>query len=83
MMRSELLMEHILSVTQNILAVYDFNLCFTNAWAGWGGGAHDCRILNEDRTNLKLNFPHPIGNRYYLVDAGCAHKKGYMAPYKG
>ena len=58
-------------------------MCFTFAWAGWEGGAHDSRILNEARTNLELNFPHPIGNKYYLVDAGYAHKKGYMAPYKG
>ncbi|WOH09174.1 hypothetical protein DCAR_0728629 [Daucus carota subsp. sativus] len=35
------------------------------------------------KTNPELNFPHPIGNKYYLVGAVYAHKKGYMAPYKG
>nr|XP_017228074.1 PREDICTED: putative nuclease HARBI1 [Daucus carota subsp. sativus] len=69
--------------TQNILAVCDFNMCFTFAWAGWEGGAHDSRILNEARLKPELNFPHPTENKYYLVDAGYAHKKGYMAPYKG
>ncbi|XP_074347447.1 uncharacterized protein LOC141686303 [Apium graveolens] len=69
--------------TQNILAICDFNLCFTFAWGGWEGGAHDSRILNEATTQGNLNFPHPSGNKFYLVDAGYAHKKGYMAPYKG
>ena len=41
----------------------------------WEGGAHDSRILNETRTNPELNFPHPIRNKYYIVDAGYAHKK--------
>ncbi|XP_019263952.1 PREDICTED: uncharacterized protein LOC109241649 [Nicotiana attenuata] len=69
--------------TQNILVVVDFNMCFTFAWAGWEGAAHDSRIFGEALRRPELNFPHPIGNKYYLVDAGYPHMKGYMAPYKG
>ncbi|XP_060216244.1 uncharacterized protein LOC132643727 [Lycium barbarum] len=68
--------------TQNILAVVDFNMCFTFAWVGWEGEAHDSRIFVEALRREELNFPHPRGNKYYLVDAGYSHMKGYMAPYK-
>nr|XP_016494045.1 PREDICTED: uncharacterized protein LOC107813309 isoform X2 [Nicotiana tabacum] len=45
--------------------------------------AHDSRIFGEALRRPELNFPRPIGNKYYLVDAGYPHMKGYMAPYKG
>ncbi|KAJ0042845.1 hypothetical protein Pint_18794 [Pistacia integerrima] len=69
--------------TQNILAVVDFNMCFTFVWAGWEGAAHDCRIFSEALYREELGFPHPMGNKYYLVDAGYPHTWGYMSPYKG
>ncbi|KAG8379759.1 hypothetical protein BUALT_Bualt07G0122800 [Buddleja alternifolia] len=69
--------------TQNILAVVDFNMCFTFAWAGWEGAAHDNRIFGEAIRGSNLNFPHPKGKKYYLVDAGYSHRLGYMGPYKG
>ncbi|XP_019248347.1 PREDICTED: uncharacterized protein LOC109227603 [Nicotiana attenuata] len=47
------------------------------------GAAHDSRIFGEALRRPELNFPHPIGNKNYLVDAGYPHMKGYMAPYKG
>ncbi|OIT33640.1 hypothetical protein A4A49_61092 [Nicotiana attenuata] len=58
-------------------------MCFTFTWAGWEGAAHDSRIFSEALRRPELNFPRPIGNKYYLVDAGYPHMKGYMAPYKG
>ncbi|XP_009612957.1 uncharacterized protein [Nicotiana tomentosiformis] len=58
-------------------------MCFTFAWAGWEGATHDSRIFSEALRRSELNFPHPLGNKYYLVDAGYPHMKGYMAPYKG
>ncbi|OIS99197.1 hypothetical protein A4A49_51477 [Nicotiana attenuata] len=58
-------------------------MCFTFAWAGWEGAAHDSRISGEALRRPQLNFPRPIGNKYYLVDAGYPYMKGYMAPYKG
>ncbi|XP_016456643.2 uncharacterized protein LOC107780604 [Nicotiana tabacum] len=69
--------------TQNILVVVDFNMCFTFAWAGWEGAAHDNCIFCETLHRPELNFSHPSGDKYYLVDAGYSHIKGYMAPYKG
>ncbi|KAH0706410.1 hypothetical protein KY285_010912 [Solanum tuberosum] len=50
---------------------------------GWEGATHDSRIFGEALRRSELNFPHPLGNKYYLVDAAYAHMKGYMAPYKG
>ncbi|XP_073121815.1 uncharacterized protein [Henckelia pumila] len=69
--------------TQNILAVVDFNMCFTFVWAGWEGAAHDNRIFGEAIRRPELNFPHQKGKKYYLVDAGYSHMPGYMDPYKG
>ncbi|XP_009761659.1 uncharacterized protein [Nicotiana sylvestris] len=69
--------------TQNIFAVVDFNICFTFALAGWEGAAHDRHIFGEALRRPELNFPRPIGNKYYLVDAGYPHMTGYMPPYKG
>ncbi|XP_073152238.1 uncharacterized protein [Henckelia pumila] len=69
--------------TKNILAVVDFNMCFTFVWAGWEGAAHDNRIFGEAIRRSELNFSHPKGKKYYLVDAGYSHMSGYMGPYKG
>ncbi|KAL6284477.1 hypothetical protein ACE6H2_015406 [Prunus campanulata] len=49
--------------TQNVMAVCDFNMCFTFVWAGWEGAAHDARIFMEALRRPILKFPHPpIGN---------------------
>ncbi|KAJ0437641.1 putative harbinger transposase-derived nuclease domain-containing protein [Helianthus annuus] len=69
--------------TQNIMAACDFNMCFTFAWAGWEGAAHDTRIFNEALRRPEINFPHPIGDKYYVVDAGYPNTRDYLAPYKG
>ncbi|XP_059451159.1 protein ALP1-like [Corylus avellana] len=69
--------------TQNVMAVCDFRMCFTFVWAGWEGTAHDTRIFLEAIRKDELRFPHPPRGKYYLVDAGYPHMKGYMGPYKG
>nr|KAJ0212679.1 hypothetical protein LSAT_V11C400165520 [Lactuca sativa] len=68
--------------TQNIMAVCDFNMCFTFVWAGWEGTAHDTRIFNEALQRPDLSFPYPT-DKYYVVDAGYPNTRGYLAPYKG
>ncbi|XP_022027780.1 uncharacterized protein LOC110928996 [Helianthus annuus] len=68
---------------QNIMAVCDLNMCFTFVWAGWEGSAHDTRIFNEALRRPELLFPHPMGDKYYVVDAGYPNTKGYLTPYKG
>ncbi|KAH9688209.1 DDE Tnp4 domain-containing protein [Citrus sinensis] len=69
--------------TQNVMAACDFNMCFTFAWAGWEGTAHDTRIFLEALRRENLHFPHPPTGKYYLVDAGYPHMTGYLGPYKG
>ncbi|PHT41070.1 hypothetical protein CQW23_19924 [Capsicum baccatum] len=68
--------------TQNIFVV-DFDMCFTSALAGWEGSAHGSYIFRETLHRQELNFPHPLKNKYYLVDSRYSHIKGYMAPYRG
>jgi len=43
------------------MAVCDFNMCFTFAWAGWERTAHDTRIFLEVLRRPELKFPHPSG----------------------
>ncbi|KAL4564921.1 hypothetical protein LXL04_028997 [Taraxacum kok-saghyz] len=69
--------------TQNIMVVCDFNMCFTFVWAGWEGTAHDTRIFNEALERSKFHFPRPMGEKYYVVDAGYPNIREYLAPYKG
>ncbi|KAL4587334.1 hypothetical protein LXL04_000203 [Taraxacum kok-saghyz] len=69
--------------TQNIMAVCDFNMCFTFVWAGWEGTAHDTRIFNEALERSELHFPRPMGEKYFVVDARYPNTRGYLAPYKG
>lgn len=45
--------------TQNVVTTCDFNMCFTFAWVGWEGGAHDSYIFVESLQMPRLNFPHP------------------------
>ncbi|WKA10933.1 hypothetical protein VitviT2T_028476 [Vitis vinifera] len=69
--------------TQNVMAVCDFNMCFTFAWAGWEGAAHDARVFLEALRRPELGFPHPPRGKYYLVDASYPQMSGYLGPYKG
>ncbi|KAK2648063.1 hypothetical protein Ddye_015552 [Dipteronia dyeriana] len=68
---------------QNIMAVCRFDMLFTFVWPGWEGSAHDTRIFLEALRNTEFKFPIPPDDKYYLVDAGYANMKGYLAPYKG
>ncbi|XP_057746403.1 uncharacterized protein LOC130965658 [Arachis stenosperma] len=70
------------NTTTNVMAVCDFNMCFTFIWAGWEGFAHDTRIFMEALRTKKLNFPHPPEGKYYLVDAGYPTFKGFLGPYR-
>ncbi|XP_020591889.1 putative nuclease HARBI1 [Phalaenopsis equestris] len=47
------------STTQNVMAVCDFNMCFTFVVAGWEGSAHDSRIFSFATRNRSQCFPHP------------------------
>ncbi|PPD98144.1 hypothetical protein GOBAR_DD04816 [Gossypium barbadense] len=69
--------------TQNVMAVCDFNMCFTFVMAGWEGPAHDTRIFLDAIRDPKYKFPHPPNGKYYLVDSGYPQMKGYLGPYRG
>jgi hypothetical protein len=45
--------------TQNIMAVCDWDMCFTFALPGWEGTAHDARVFENALTTPTMNFPHP------------------------
>ena len=52
--------------TQNVMAVCDFNLCFTFVAAGVEGSAHDANVFNRATREKKWNFPHPILGNFIL-----------------
>ncbi|XP_054788932.1 uncharacterized protein LOC129294533 [Prosopis cineraria] len=68
--------------TQNVMAVCDWDMCFTFVLAGWEGTAHDARIFQHTLTTRSMNFPHPPSGKYYLVDAGYPTPNGYLGPYR-
>ncbi|XP_059670700.1 protein ALP1-like [Cornus florida] len=68
--------------TQNVMAVCDFDMRFTNVLAGWEGSANDSRILKECIENEAMNFPAPPVGTYYLVDLGYANMPDYLAPFR-
>lgn len=45
--------------SQNIMAVCDWDMCFTFVWPGWEGTAHDARIFDQALRRQNLNFPYP------------------------
>ncbi|KAH7833474.1 hypothetical protein Vadar_006681 [Vaccinium darrowii] len=69
--------------TFNVLAVADFNLCFTFAVSGYEESMHEYQIFKEETAKRGNRYPHPPASKCYLVDAGYPNTKGYMAPYKG
>ncbi|XP_020584780.1 uncharacterized protein LOC110027620 [Phalaenopsis equestris] len=59
--------------TQNVIAICDFNMCFTFVVAGWEGSAHDSRIFSFATRNRSQCFPHP--------SSGYPMQRGYLKPY--
>ncbi|XP_028754241.1 uncharacterized protein LOC114713729 [Neltuma alba] len=68
--------------SQNVMAVCDWNMCFTFVLAGWEGSAHDARVFHSAISTPSLNFPHPPEGKYYLVDASYPSQVGYLGPYR-
>lgn len=67
-------------ISQNVLAVCDFNLEFTYVLAGWEGSAHDCRVLEDAIENGRLCIP---SGKYLLADAGYYNTDFALTPYRG
>ncbi|GJQ97753.1 putative nuclease HARBI1 [Tanacetum coccineum] len=45
--------------TFNVMAVCDFDLCFTFISVGWEGSTHDTRVFLHAINNRSVNFPKP------------------------
>ena len=66
-------------LSQNVLAVCDFDGNFTYILAGWEGSAHDGRVLTSTREH---GFGKSTPGRYYLADAGYSNSAIAMVPYR-
>ncbi|XP_024310800.1 uncharacterized protein LOC112268853 isoform X1 [Brachypodium distachyon] len=71
------------AITQNVMAVCDFDMHFTYASIGQPGAMHDTSVLYHAIDKDRVKFPHPPKGKYYLVDASYPNRLGYLAPYKG
>ncbi|KAK8926070.1 hypothetical protein KSP39_PZI018551 [Platanthera zijinensis] len=69
------------SPTQNVMAVCDFNMCFTYVVPGWEGSAHDSRIYHRVVRDRRCKFPYAPPGKYYLVDAGYPLETGLLKPF--
>ena len=67
-------------LTQNVLAVCDFNMRFTYVLAGWEGSAHDTAVWRD--AQYYKGFKTPEG-KYWLGDAGYANTDTILVPYRG
>ena len=47
------------ALSQNVMAVCDFNMLFTYVVTGWEGSAHDARVLNSVLDDPGSSFLHP------------------------
>lgn len=66
-------------ISQNVLAVCDFNMYFTYVLSGWEGSAADSTVLEDARSN---DFRIPDG-KFYLGDAGFPSSDAVLVPYRG
>ncbi|XP_035539801.1 protein ALP1-like isoform X1 [Juglans regia] len=68
-------------VSQNVLAVCDFDMKFTFIYAGWEDTAHDARLFMDALSRPGIDFPLPPEGYYYLVDFAFPCTRGFMPPY--
>jgi hypothetical protein len=68
------------TLSQNVLAVCDFDMRFVYILAGWEGSAHDSRVLSDAQATH--GFKTPKG-RYWLGDAGYRSSEFVLTPYRG
>ena len=67
------------TISQNVLAVTNFDLTFSYALCGWEGSAHDSRVLDDSRNRGLPVFP----GKFYLADGGYALSSTVLTPYRG
>ncbi|KAL8480761.1 hypothetical protein ACS0TY_027339 [Phlomoides rotata] len=69
------------TISQNVLAICDFNLMFTYVYVGWEGSASDAHVLFNAIISDQ-HFPWLNEGKYYLVDAGFTNYTHFLAPYR-
>ena len=67
-------------LTQNVLAVCNFDMQFTYILAGWEGSAHDTAVWRN--AHYYKGFKTPSG-KYWLGDAGYVNTDTVLVPYRG
>ena len=67
------------TISQNVLAVANFDMIFTYVLAGWEGSAHDSRVFDDARMKGLPILP----GKFYLGDAGYALSWKVLTPYRG
>jgi hypothetical protein len=67
-------------LSQNVLAVCNFEMEFTYILAGWEGSAHDGAVYRSAQHSHGLITPP---GKYWLGDAGYGNSDTILAPYRG
>jgi hypothetical protein len=67
------------NLSQNVLAVCDFDMQFTYILAGWEGSAHDGTVLRDAVHNRGFITPP---KKYWLGDAGYSNSNTVLVPYR-
>ena len=68
------------TLSQNVLAVCDFDMSFVYILPGWEGSAHDRRVLSDAQNRHSFNT---LKGKYWLRDAGYGNSEYVMSPYRG
>jgi hypothetical protein len=68
------------TLSQNVLAVCNFDMQFVYVLPGWEGSAHDRRVLSDAQSYHGFNTPK---GKYWLGDAGYGNSEYIMSPYRG
>ena len=68
------------TLSQNILAVCNFDMRFVYILAGWEGSAYDSQVLSNAQASQGFSTPK---GKYWLSDAGYGNSEFVMALYRG
>ncbi|XP_073048988.1 uncharacterized protein [Primulina eburnea] len=69
------------TISQNVLAVCNFDLEFIYVLSGWEGSAHDSNVLTDALSrNNRLKVTQC---KFFLVDGGYPNRRQFLAPFRG
>eukprot|EP00268_Persea_americana_P061746 TRINITY_DN7834_c1_g1_i3.p1 TRINITY_DN7834_c1_g1~~TRINITY_DN7834_c1_g1_i3.p1 ORF type:complete len:206 (-),score=18.04 TRINITY_DN7834_c1_g1_i3:371-988(-) len=70
-------------IAQNMMVAVGFDMLFQFVCAGFEGSANDKKALFDVLQNKGIHNKQVPEGKYFLVDAGYAHKRGFIGPYRG